>query len=480
MAGVEDTGFVTKRLPDIINDLRAEAVSLFQDLVPPGEVVDTSDSSTLGRLIGLASPSAADLWEAAESVYAAFDPNSAVGIALDNLVAYAGIQRFSGVATTSPVYLFGDVNTTVVAGNTVSSPTTGATFTLSSDVVLTPTVCSGIGITVVVADSTTYTITYTGPTTTQTISYTSGIGSTEQSILDGIKADIDSNHPSLTAEIVGNQLNITRVDLFQRVEFTVSASVNLIKVGSIGDVVATAIGPIEQTPNTITQIVTPQLGWDSVTNPVDASPGRLTETDEELRIRFRDSKFERASNTLDSLYSALEGVLGIEQVVIYENDTDATDSNGVPPHSFLPIIVGGVSVDIAETIWDNKPAGIKSFGNTTTQVLDRNGFPHNISFSRPNPVNIFITMTLTTDVNFPANGVALIKDNLINYFQDDLGISADVNYSRLYTPINEVPGHTVDSLFIGTSASPTSTANIPIPFDGIASLSDTNIIINIT
>ena len=75
MSGVTDTGFVLKRLPEIYLDLRQEASSIFQDLLPPGDVVDTSPDSLLGRLIALVSPSDADLWEAAQQVYAAFDPN---------------------------------------------------------------------------------------------------------------------------------------------------------------------------------------------------------------------------------------------------------------------------------------------------------------------------------------------------------------------------------------------------------------------
>ena len=53
MAGVTNTGFVPKRLGEIITGLKESAVPIFQDLVPPGEAVDTSDTSTIGRLIRL-------------------------------------------------------------------------------------------------------------------------------------------------------------------------------------------------------------------------------------------------------------------------------------------------------------------------------------------------------------------------------------------------------------------------------------------
>ena len=49
--GLSDTGFTQKLLADVITDNKSEAVTLFQDQVAVGDVVDTSDSSILGRLI---------------------------------------------------------------------------------------------------------------------------------------------------------------------------------------------------------------------------------------------------------------------------------------------------------------------------------------------------------------------------------------------------------------------------------------------
>ena len=41
MAGVTNAGFVIKRLAEILADDRALAVQLFQDLIVPGDIVDT-------------------------------------------------------------------------------------------------------------------------------------------------------------------------------------------------------------------------------------------------------------------------------------------------------------------------------------------------------------------------------------------------------------------------------------------------------
>jgi len=478
MAGVTDQGFVIKRLAEILADDRALAVQLFQDLVQPGDIVSTDDFSALGRLISLAAPSEADLWEAAQEVYAAFDPNAATGIALDNLVAYGGLTRKEQTFTTSSILVAGDTNTLIPVGQTVSSSTTGEQFTTTGAISLAASNASGITVSVVtLQDSTAYTITYADTTTSNTITYTSDGSATVAEILSGLQSVIAGGHPTLTSSVVGTTLVIDRNDIFSTVNFTTSVNLGINKVRTIGEVIAVNAGVIEQPANTIDTILTPMLGWDSVINPVAASPGEDRETDEELRLRFRNGKFDRATNTYDAIYSALINLDNVTEVTIYENDTSTVDGNGVPAHSFLPIVSGGLSQDIGNAIWENKPTGILSYGNTSVNVTDIQGGTHVVSFSRPNPVVIYISMDITTDVNFPANGNDAIRSAILSYFSANFGTGDDVIYSRLYTPINSVAGHEVNSLFIGTSPSPTGVVNVVIPFDSIASISSINIVI---
>lgn len=478
MAGLTDAGFVIKRLADILADDRALAVRLFQDLVQPGDIVDTSDSSALGRLISLQAPSQADLWEAAQEIYAAFDPNSATGVALDNLVAYSGLIRKEQTFTTASVVVSGDTNTIIPAGQTVGSSSTGQQFTTVGAISLTPSLASGITISVLtVQNNATYTISYSNTISTNIVSFTSDNSATALEVINGLQGVITTAHPTLSSTVLGSNLIVERNDVFQTVGFTTSDNLGIVKVKTVGDVIATVSGPMSQPSNSIDKIETPVLGWDSVTNPVNAASGEDRETDEQLRLRFRNGKFERATNTYDAIYSALINLDGVSEVTIYENDTSVTDSNGVPPHSFLPIVTGGLSIDVASAIWENKPIGILSFGNTTVNVPDIQGFLHPVSFSRPNPVVVYISMDLTTDNTFPQNGNDAIRSALISYFNSNFGTGDDIIYSRLYTPINSVPGHEVNNLYIGTSPNPTGVSNIPIPFDSIANLNSANIVI---
>lgn len=481
MAGITPEGLVIKRLSEVLSDKRAQAVQLFQDLVSPGDVIDTSASSALGRLIALAAPGEADLWEAVQEVYSAFDPNSATGVALDNLVALGGLTRFENTFTTAQALFTGNNGTLIPAGSVVNSSTTGESFNVVASVALSPSLASGVVVAVTtVANNTLYTITYSRLTSSTTVSFTSGPSATAASILSGLKAEIDANHPTLVATVVGSTLDVRLDDIFQTATFSRSANLGFTKITKLGDLVAQNYGPIEQSPNTITTISTPVLGWDSVTNPISAVAGRYVETDEELRERFRVSKFERASNILEALYSALINLDTVQQVVIYENDTDVTDANGIPAHSFMPIVLGGISTNIAQSIWENKPLGIRSYGNTSVTIYDSQGFPHDIGFERPNPVTIYIDLDITTNSDFPQNGEQAIKDAIAAYMEAQFGIGEDIVYSRLYTPINSIDGHQVNSLTIGTSPSPTGTVNIPIAFNELFSLDPNNIVITVS
>ena len=70
-----------------------------------------------------------------------------------------------------------------------------------------------------------------------------------------------------------------------------------------------------------------------------------------------------------------------------------------------------------------------------------------------------IGITITINDKFPANGITSIKQAVSDYYNggfppvsdglfetDGIQISEDVFKSRLYTPINSVPGHIVTAL----------------------------------
>lgn len=252
-------------------------------------------------------------------------------------------------------------------------------------------------------------------------------------------------------------------------EFSTEVEIQLDGAGN-GAVFANAVntGPIIALAGTLTEIDTPVSGWSTVTNALDATLGTDEETDVELRVRRAQSVARDATNVIDAIFAAVADIDGVTQVIVLENDTDAVDVNGLPPHSFQVIVVGGDDTEIANAIWLTKPAGITSFGTTTVPVNDSQGIPHNISFSRPTTVDIYVEVTLNTFADYPSGGDDLVKQAIVDYANGDLvanrdfSLGDDIIYTRLYTPINSVQGHEITDLKIDTVSPPTGTSNIVI------------------
>lgn len=482
MAGLTDQGLVIKRLTDIREDLRKEASRIFNDLVTEGEILDTSSASTLGRLIGVVTPAEADLWEAIQQVYSAFDPSSATGIALDNLVAFSGIVRKGATKSSARVLLRGDYNTLIPSGSIVSSSYTNNRFTLPVDVKLDTTAAIGFILQVqAVQNSTEYVINYSNGTNEVALTYTSTSGATEAEILDGLSAAVNDNYGSiLTATVVGSTLEVTSDDLVTQTNYGISGNLFFTKIVKGLTVVCTEFGPIEQAPETIDTISTPVFGWDSVTQFETASVGSLRETDSQLRTRFDGTKYTVGSNIVDALYSDLITLDGVKNVTIYENVTSVVDSKGIPPHAFMVLIRGGLEQEISEAIWRNRPAGISTHGNSVFLITDIFGNRKEVYFQRPSYADIYVTVDLTVDADFPPDGSEQIRTALFDYIYKNSVVGEPITYSRLYTPLNSIPGHQVDSLKIGLTANPTGTSNIPVAYDELAKLEVGNIKVNVT
>lgn len=483
MAGLSREGLEIKTQDEVLNDNRIRAANLFADQVPAGDVVDVSDNSTLGRLIGVVSPAEASMWEAIQQVYNSFNPATAVGISLDNIVALSGISRLVAQPTRAQVILEGTTNITISSplGKAYSS-TTQRVFSILNPVLLSPLKASGIGIVpATVANNTDYQFRYSVDGVNYiTTTYRSDATANSAEILAGLKTQIDLILGGVfTTYYQDGRLFITRTDPFQIADFAVSINLRIEKVRKLGIAVDDIVGAYPQQAMSIDTISVPISGWDSIINPISATTGRLVETDEELRERFRNSKFYQSQNILEALLDALRNVDGVTDVVIYENDTDAVDVNGVPAHSFLPIILGGLPSDIGDTIWQNKPTGIPSVGAVAVQIADSQGFLHNISFKRPTEIPIYITVSISDAGGIAGDAEAQIRQNIEDYGDANYFIGDDVIYSRFYTPINSVPGHMVNSLFIGTAPSPVGTSNITIAFDAVATFNPANITVNL-
>lgn len=264
----------------------------------------------------------------------------------------------------------------------------------------------------------------------------------------------------------------------------------LVTIGVGGTVTVTATcsnsGAVAALAGTITTINTPTRGWASVTNPAAAIVGAPAETDAELRIRQGQSVALPSLTPFEGVDGAIANVAGVTRHKLYENDTGATDSNGLPPHSISAIVDGGDVTEIAQTIRGNKGQGTATYGTTSVTVPDTYGNPHVISFSRSTDVPIYGHITLKAFTGYTSQIGVQIQQAVADYI-NGLTIGDDVLLSRIYSPANlgVVSGgnaryYDIQELLIGKSAGSVAAANIIIAYNESASCKPDNIVLTVT
>lgn len=234
---------------------------------------------------------------------------------------------------------------------------------------------------------------------------------------------------------------------------------NAVTIASgVATVTASALnsGAIVATSGTITIIDSQIAGWESVTNSNDANVGQAEESDEDLRVRRKNSVAIASTGNVDSVLGAVSALDDVDSAVVKENFTGTTDSDGITAHSIAVIVEGGDATEIAETILNTKSAGCDTFGSLTETVTDSQGFDVDVDYSRPDDQNVYIAMEIRPLADYPTDGDDQIKANIIDYFEEDsetrLVIGDDVIFSEIYNPINDVTGTSVPSLSVAVSA----------------------------
>jgi uncharacterized phage protein gp47/JayE len=294
---------------------------------------------------------------------------------------------------------------------------------------------------------------------------------------------------SCTANTAGSTIPAGTIVSDGSVDNQFATDIQLILAPSAsGNVSATAVveGAVSAAAGTLTTIDTPVFGFESVTNPADAIEGQSEETDAELRARRTIAATTTGAATVASIYTALLEVTGVVKTSVLQNTGTVTDSDGIPPQHIWAIVSGGSDAGIAETLFEETAAGI-GFHNDATgtdvsvaYVDPVTGSTYTIKFNRPDDLDIYYVVDVTTDSNFPGDGADQIKDAIVAYLTDEQDIGEDVEYSRQYTPINSVPGHYVTALKIGTAPAPTGVINVPVDPDEIAVTDTAKITVNVT
>lgn len=261
------------------------------------------------------------------------------------------------------------------------------------------------------------------------------------------------------------------------------------------DVTCTTTGPVEADSNTITKIIDTVPGLTNVNNPAPATPGTDTESDTSLRVKRATAVGRPGNNQLDSMLGELYAVSGVRRLKIYENDTNTTDVNGLPPHSIAPIVDGGSDTDIALGIYLKKNPGVMLYQAADPVSIDVTSptYPDmvkTIRFSRPYYVDMTVNITIKNDGSLPSNTPDLIREAFLEFAAgglipaeygfkvDGFDIGESVPYSTLFTPVNKVIGQYGNS-YVQSMTVNGGTSNVAIAFNQLSRWTSSNITVNL-
>lgn len=243
-------------------------------------------------------------------------------------------------------------------------------------------------------------------------------------------------------------------------KFTTTVAVVVAPSGSASvPATATEDGAIEVAAGTLTKIDTPVSGWVSVTNAEDASIGRSRESDGQLRARMLATS-SAPVGTPEGIATAISEVDGVTYQNVLENRTSVVNAIGMPPHSVFPIVDGGADQAIGDALLRSVAEGIDYTEDTdiptgpnwveVTAINPANQQPRQVWFARPTPLSGAVVVNISTDSEFHADGVARIKSAIVE-FVASWPVGKTLFASRLYTPINTVPGIDVNSVTINAT-----------------------------
>ncbi len=239
------------------------------------------------------------------------------------------------------------------------------------------------------------------------------------------------------------------------VDGTCTICVECIEAGTIGNVQAEKINTIKN----------PSAYVDEVIGINILKPGTDTESDYALRQRFNEAKQGQGACNENAIRSALLRVPTVKSASVVTNESETEDSAGRPPHSFECYIFGGEDYheSVAQTIFEKKPLGIKTYGKTSYDIIDDGGYTHKIYFSHVTQIDIAVKIKIKINNDFSdTTGIEEIYENITTYI-NNLGVGKNVILSSLYGKIHEVIGVTeVTCLLISKVADTPASSNIVI------------------
>ena len=223
-------------------------------------------------------------------------------------------------------------------------------------------------------------------------------------------------------------------------------------------------GPIAVPSTNAVSIYQAIPGWDSVT-VVSGVLGINTESRADFEARRAVTVAKNSFGAIGSIVGAVSDVSGVIDFWGYDNASSSPATVAgvtIKKNSVYISVVGGTDLAVAQAILAKKAPGCDMTGNTTVTAYDSNPLyvtpiAYQITFERPNPLQILFAVDIVPGATVPSNATALIQAAIINAFAGGDGgqrarIAEPILATRFIPPVAALgPWAQVRTLTIGSN-----------------------------
>lgn len=240
-------------------------------------------------------------------------------------------------------------------------------------------------------------------------------------------------------------------------------------------------GAIIANSNTVTEIITPISGWDSVSNQAKGITGWDEESDNTFRTRITANWLNiRGKAILGAIVDNIAQLDGVISVLGRENMTDNViniDGIEMSPHSIYLAIIGGDSNDIGRVIMEKKTLGANTVGDTdVTYYWSEAGVEYTYKIKRPDIVPIKLEVRYAENYYTPTNVDIAIKNSIMEYVnQNPYMIGQTVSGYEMAKALNGFDQIDLLSVRVALVSDESYTDYVSFHIDQVASLEESNI-----
>ena len=270
---------------------------------------------------------------------------------------------------------------------------------------------------------------------------------------------------------------------------------------STGDFLCMEKGAIECPANTLTEIVTAVLGWNSINNASDGETGLNGESDNELRQKLPTKQYQGRA-IVESIKSAILAVDGVQSCFVKDNpdntstiivnSRNAGRNITLPAHSLYVCVDGGEIEKVAQAIYDTRSVGC-AYASSNNEVVirleeqeeevifsDKVYFDNLTSGGYTVPIYVAITVKTGSTSDLTEAIKSAIQDYANNKIEgvDGLQLGVSVSSFEIACAVNtQIPELFVQSVKVGLSSGSETADSIFIGVNEKATISADHITI---